>query len=211
MVRAKVAVLLARQRNEDERLRMEQITSAKAYIRMAKQIIDLGTRKLWITHGVSGSGKTTGSQKIIEREGAIRVRSDVERKRLFKTSKGCQSNESVHGAGIYSPTATATTYNSLFDIAKTILQSDFNVIVDATFLNFADRKRFHQLAKTEGAEFWILDFHADEETLKQRITYRRTTSNDASDATLEILSSQLKNQEPLSEEELHAVVIPERG
>ena len=208
MVRAKVAVLLARQRNKDERLRMEQITSAKAYIRMAKQIIDLGTRKLWITHGVSGSGKTTGSQKIIEREGAIRVRSDVERKRLFKTSKGSQSNESVHGAGIYSPTATATTYNSLFDIAKTILQSDFNVIVDATFLNFADRKRFHQLAKMEGAEFWILDFQADEETLKQRITHRRATSSDASDATLEILSSQLKNQEPLSEEELHAVVIP---
>ena len=114
----------------------------------------------------------------------------------------------MHGAGIYSPTATATTYNSLFDIAKTILQSDFNVIVDATFLNFADRKRFHQLAKMEGAEFWILDFQADEETLKQRITHRRATSSDASDATLEILSSQLKNQEPLSEEELHAVVIP---
>ncbi len=206
MVRAKVAVLRARQRNQVERLDMEQITPAKAYIRMAEQLSELGTRKLWITHGVSGSGKTTGSQKIVEREGAIRVRSDVERKRLFKTSKGSQSGESASEGGMYSPTASEATYHRLFEVAKTILRSDFNAIVDATFLKYADRERFHQLAKMEGAEFRILDFQVDEETLKQRISYRSTIGNDASDATLEILASQLKNQEPLSTDELNAVV-----
>jgi uncharacterized protein len=207
MIRAKVAVMTARQMNKVQHLDLEQITPAQAYLRMAKQLTELSTRRLWITHGVSGSGKTTGSQKIVEREGAIRVRSDVERKRLFKTSNGSQSDGSPREQGMYSSTASEATYNRLFDVAKTILQADFGAIVDATFLKYADRNRFHLLADKEGAEFRILDFQLDEETLKQRITHRRLTGTDASDATLEVLASQLKLQEPLSSGEL-AFAVP---
>ena len=35
-----------------------------------------------ITHGFSGCGKTTLSQSLLETVGALRIRSDVERKRL---------------------------------------------------------------------------------------------------------------------------------
>ena len=40
------------------------------------------TRRVSVTHGVTGSGKTTRAQAIVELSGAVRVRSDVERKRL---------------------------------------------------------------------------------------------------------------------------------
>ena len=204
LVRAKVAVMRARQLNEVQRLSLQQIAPARAYIRLAEQMSQSSPRKLWITHGVSGSGKTTGSLQIVEREGAIRIRSDVERKRLFKTSRS-NREEHAHGEGMYSPTASEATYKRLYDLAKSILQSGFNVIVDATFLKQADRQRFHFLAESEGAEFRIQDFQAEEETLKQRITKRRSQNSDASDATLEILKSQLATQEPLSEEELKSV------
>ena len=205
LVRAKVAVMQARQQNQVLRLVSHQIAPAKSYIHLAERMTQLGTRKLWITHGVSGSGKTSGSQQIVEREGAIRIRSDVERKRLFKTSRASQS-DSPPGEGMYSPTASEATHQRLFEVASSILQSDFNAIVDATFLRRADRQRFHGLAKSEGAEFRILDFQVDEETLKQRIMHRRLTSSDASDATSAILANQLLTQEPLTAEELEMTI-----
>ena len=205
MVRAKVAVMRARQLNQVQRLDARQIEPAQAYLRLAEQLRQSKQRKLWITHGVSGSGKTTGSQKIVEQQAAIRIRSDVERKRLFMTSRP-DRDDHAPGEGMYSPTASEATYNRLHDTAKTILQSGFDVVVDATFLKQSDRQHFRRLAEHEGAEFRIQDFQVDEETLKQRITHRRSKNNDASDATLEILKIQLANQEPLSSEELELVV-----
>ncbi len=201
LVRAKAEVIRARQLNQVQRLDSCQIAPAKTYIRVAERMTELDARKLWITHGPSGSGKTTGSQQVVERERAIRIRSDVERKRLFGTYRASQVCMN-HGECMYSPSASEATYQSLYDVAKSILRSDFNVVVDATFLRRADRKRFCDLATSEGAEFRILDFQVDESILKQRIAQRRLTSNDASDATLEVLANQLINQEPLSTEEL---------
>lgn len=208
LVRAKVAVMRARQLYEVQRLSMQQIAPARTYIRLAEKMSQKSPRKLWITHGVSGSGKTTGSLQIVEQEGAIRLRSDVERKRLFKTSRSSRE-QYAPGEGMYSPTASEATYTRLYDLTKSILQSGFNVIVDATFLKQSDRQRFRLLAESEGAEFRIQDFQAEEETLRQRITNRRTKNSDASDATLEILKNQLATQEPLSEEELKTVAGPE--
>jgi predicted kinase len=160
---------------------------------------------MWITHGASGSGKTTGSQQIVEQQGAIRVRSDIERKRLFKTSKANIFDREI-GRGMYSPNASETTYERLSEISSCILQSGFDVIVDATFLKHSDRERFRRLAETEGAEFRILDFQTDEATLQQRITQRKLTRHDASDATLEVLAAQLRTQEPLTADELKVIV-----
>ncbi len=211
LVRAKIAVMRARQRNQVQRLDLEQMVPAQGYIQLANRMIKPVKRHLWITHGVSGSGKTTASQRIIEREGAVRIRSDVERKRLFKTSGTMQLGNTMQsgnepGEGMYSPTASEATYRRLFDVAKDILRADFPVVVDATFLKQSDRQRFQMLAKLEHAEFRIVNFRVDEETLKQRIAHRRLTQNDASDATLTILANQLMAQEPLTADELEVTI-----
>jgi aminoglycoside phosphotransferase family enzyme len=205
LVRSKVALFRARQLNHEQPLDTKQLEPVHAYIRLAAQLMQPMKRRMWITHGASGSGKTTGSQLIVEQQGAIRVRSDIERKRLFRTSKADIFDSEI-GRGMYSPTASETTYERLSEISSCILQSGFDVIVDATFLKHADRERFRQLAETEGAEFRILDFQADEATLQQRITQRRLNRHDASDATLEVLAAQLRTQEPLTADELKVTV-----
>jgi len=205
MVRSKVALFRARQLNHEQPLDTRQLEPVHAYIRLATQLMQPMKRRMWITHGASGSGKTTGSQQIVEQQGAIRVRSDIERKRLFKTSKADQFGSEV-GSGMYSPSASEVTYERLSEIASCVLQSGFDVIVDATFLRHSDRARFRRLAESEGAEFRILDFQADEAMLQQRITQRRLNRNDASDATLEVLAAQLRTQEPLTSEELKVTV-----
>ncbi len=205
LVRAKVAVIRSRQLNHVQRLDSEQIAPAKAYIRLAEQIAHSADRRLWITHGVSGSGKTTVSQRIVQKESAIRIRSDVERKRLFKTSKTSRQDGNSTD-GLYSPTASEATYRRLFEVAKDVLHADFAVVVDATFLRRSDRQRFQVMARSENATFRIVDFQVDEATLRERINHRGLKQNDASDATIAILASQLLVQEPLTEDELEVTI-----
>ncbi len=205
LVRAKVAVIRSRQLNHVQRLDSEQIAPARAYIRLAERIAKSIDRRLWITHGVSGSGKTTFSQRIVQKEGAIRIRSDVERKRLFKTSK--ITRQDGHSAeGLYSPTASDATYRRLFDLARDIVHADFAVVVDATFLRRSDRQRFQLMARSEGADFRIVDIQVDEGTLRERISHRMLKQNDASDATLAVLDGQLLVQEPLTKDELELTI-----
>ncbi len=163
--------------------------------------------RLWITHGVSGSGKTTGSEYLVQQHGAIRLRSDVERKRLFGLTPS-QRPEGAFQQQVYSSQATEQTYDRLKELAGTLLRGGESVIVDATFLRQRDRQRFQDLAAAAGTGFAILQFSADRTELERRIAARSQQGEDASDANLQVLHSQLETMEPLSERELEFVDRP---
>jgi predicted kinase len=164
---------------------------------------------LWITHGVSGSGKTTLSEIIVQRRGAIRLRSDIERKRHFGLSPTERPDERMKKK-LYCESANRATYTRLRRLAHSILHDGYSVIIDATFLQQHERELFRELAEAEGVPFAILDCHADEQTLRQRIADRMSRDNDASDANLNVLEHQLSTHEPLSPLELkHVVDIPD--
>ena len=65
---------------------------------------------------------------------------------------------------------------------------------------------FASLAKREGASFGILQCHANEHILRQRITDRLAHQRDASDADLLVLDQQLASAQPLATEERQYVV-----
>ncbi len=201
LVRAKVAKMSAEQAGDDAAQRSRYNDEARLYLSLSHQLIQPQPLHLWITHGVSGSGKTTGSQQLVCSESAIRLRSDIERKRLFRTTLTDHLTLGV-GQGIYSASASESTYQALLFKARKILQGGFSVVIDATFLKHADRQRFQALAIAENADFQILNFRADVETLRKRIIDRRLANKDASDADLEVLSRQLSDQEPLTADEL---------
>ncbi len=209
LVRAKVAAMRAEQLAAADSDAAETPSGESAaawqdclsHIDLAHRFTLHQTPRLWITHGVSGSGKTTRSEAIVRQHGALRVRSDVERKRHF----GLSPDEEVPGYRkpvLYSSVATKVTYGRLWELARAILRGGFSVIVDATFLKLGDRERFQQLAETEGATFGIVHCEADATTLRQRIQYRTTEQQDASDADLSVLEHQLASQEPLTSAEL---------
>ena len=164
---------------------------------------------LWITHGVSGSGKTTLSELVVQRHGAIRLRSDIERKRHFGVSPTERPDERVKKK-LYFESANRATYSRLRRLACSILHDGYSVIVDATFLQQHERELFRELAEGEGVPFAILDCHADEQTLRQRVADRMSRDNDASDADVKVLEQQLLSQEPLTPTEWkHVVDIPD--
>lgn len=155
--------------------------------------------RLLITHGLSGSGKSTVAQVLAWQAEAIRLRSDVERKRLFGLPALARSRDS--GVDIYSPEATRMTFDRLRDGARELLQAGRAVIVDGAFLKHSERQAFHRLAVAEGVSFTSLDCQARTETLRRRVHARARAGNDASEATVEVLERQLSFAEPLTEDE----------
>lgn len=192
LVRALVARLRADQGGADR---------GPDYLALAMRLSSPPRARLLITHGLSGSGKTHVSRLLAREAGAVHLRADVIRKRLFGLSPTVVSHEAVPG-GIYTEEATSATYARLLDLSKLTLQWGWPVIVDATFLDAADRHRFAELAHRLGVPFTILHCQAPDAVLRARIAQRQAQGGDASEATLDVLSAQQARAQPLSSQEL---------
>lgn len=200
MVRAKVADIQRRQ-TQDDALRKELSQRLFDHVRLAESYTqDKRSARLLITHGFSGSGKTTYTTQLVDYSGAIRIRSDVERKRLYDLQAETRAETSV-GQGLYQASITEQTYARLAEFAQTIIQSGFTVIVDATFLQSQYRKQFKQLASKLSVPFKILDFQAPINVLETRVITRQKIAVDASDADLNVLKHQLTNHDLLDKDE----------
>ncbi len=207
MVRAKVAALRAEQVNDSV-----QSAEVADCLQLAEQLALLTCHSplstfpsLTITHGLSGSGKTTQSQQLLEKHGMIRLRSDVERKRLAGLSALDKSGGEISD-GLYSQQASRRTYQYLAHLAEGLLFSGWPVIVDAAFLERDQRDLFRDLAKRMGADFRIMDIQVDPDVLRERVSHRFAAGTDASEADLRVLEHQLATACPLDADELIDVV-----
>ncbi len=207
LVRAKVAAIRLGQPglNSDERERIE--TDYRGYIELAGRYTRPTRPALLIAHGLSGTGKTTLTQALVERLGAVRVRSDVERKRLHGLAPTARSGSALN-EGLYTAEAGVRTYDRLGALARAIINTGRTVILDATFLRCAQRDRLRALAEELCVPFLILAFEASETTLRERVVVREQAGRDASEAGLAVLEHQLASAEPLTaEERTHALTI----
>ena len=195
LVRAKVAALRSTQ------LAPTGAThAAQRYLDLAVACSHSPAPALMITHGLSGSGKTTLTQGLLESAGAIRIRADVERKRLFGLDAMARSGASLN-AGLYSGDASAATYARLLDLAAAVLAGGRHVVLDATFLRRAQRDAARGYAAARRLRFVILDFDVEVATLRERVTARTARGDDASEAGPEVLAEQLCSAEPLAADE----------
>ena len=81
LVRAKVAAIKTSQQAPTEESAASR-AKQDLYLRCARSLIRPASPLLVITHGLSGSGKTSTTSRLISRLPAVRCRSDLERKRL---------------------------------------------------------------------------------------------------------------------------------
>lgn len=206
MVRAKVTRFMLADPNIDDAARSNLEADYQRYIDLAESYTMFEQPFMLITHGVSGSGKSSISRAVIQELGVIRIRSDVERKRLF----GLDANDRSHSdldAGIYTPEATEQTYQRLIELADGIIHSATPVIIDATNLKRWQRDALREKAEQLAVPALTLSFTASEETLRRRVKKRHIEGDDASEAGLEVLEKQLQQQEAIVEEESHYTVV----
>jgi predicted kinase len=196
--RALVRALVARLRPPPAR---GQADATPDYLSLARRIADApADARLLITHGVAGSGKSWVTQRLLEHVGAVRLRSDVERKRLHGLAPLERSAPFVPG-GIYGEDATRRTYDTLLERAAWALRAGWPTLVDATFLRRAERERFARLAADLDVPFAVLHCHAPAATLHERILARAHGQRDASEADEAVLAQQQRSPDPLTDEE----------
>jgi predicted kinase len=196
MVRAKVAALRITQETDTEVLRALK-DEVRQYMNLAQSYTEVKKPFMAITHGFSGSGKSTFALMMVEQYGAIRIRSDRERMRMF----GSTSENSI-----YTADATKATYEHLLTLATSIHNSGYSVIVDATFLKQWQRELFLKQATKADISFYICTMECDRVLIQSRIEKRSQEGSDISEADLEILQKQLLSAEPLLRSEKEAAI-----
>jgi aminoglycoside phosphotransferase family enzyme/predicted kinase len=202
LVRAMVDSLAAEQAPAQ---RLELHARLRARIKAAWSYVDRPRSALIIMHGLSGSGKSWLTEQLIAPLAAIRIRSDVERKRMAEVSADCVPGD--FGQGLYSPEMTRRTYARLLECAESSLEGGINTIVDAAFLTRSSRRSFQELAARHGSTFTILSCQADHATMARRLKERAQRRTDPSDADAAILARQSRIAEPLDDEERASTIL----
>ncbi|WP_158592363.1 AAA family ATPase [Noviherbaspirillum sedimenti] len=207
LVRCKVYLLRLQELAADAPQRTDCERRMQAYLGFACASISPASPALMIMHGFSGSGKSTVAGAVVELCGAVRIRSDVERKRMQGIAAG-----SPAAGDLYAPAVSDATYARLGLLARRIVEAGLPVVVDAAFLDRAQRQRFAALARELGVPFLIFDVRADAALMRERLARRARQGGDPSDAGVEVLALQLVSHHPLSAEEMpHVAPVDSAG
>jgi aminoglycoside phosphotransferase family enzyme/predicted kinase len=155
---------------------------AKRYFGLAGNFIVPKPPMLVAIGGLSGTGKSVLARAlaaIVEPPpGAVILRSDVVRKRLFDVSETTPLSEAA-----YQASTSQRVYDLLSKTAERVLSQGCSVVLDAAFLGEAQREALPGLARQHGGRFVGLFLTADLATRLSRIERRE---HDASDATRDV-------------------------
>ena len=205
LVRAKVSAILSRERDSDSASDNE-IAEAQQYVDLARRQISKPPPIMIVLSGLSGSGKTWVSGQLMAALPAIRIRSDIERKRMFGLHE-TEDSDSAVGAGIYTEQSSRDVYSYLIEKAEKILAVNHNVILDAAFLDLKERSTAIEAAKLCGCAVVLLQVDAPLDILQKRIRSRQTKGNNASEAGLDVLQHQIATADPLTSNEKEIAVV----
>jgi aminoglycoside phosphotransferase family enzyme/predicted kinase len=187
--RAGVRAVVAMARTEQ--LAVEEQTELRAEIRRNARLADaylLPPKPVLVAiGGLSGTGKSTLAALLAAHvgspPGALHVRSDVERKRLFGVPETQRLDRQHYRIG-----TAERVYDIVEDKARRALAARHAVIVDAVFAKQEEREAIEAIAREAGCPFVGLWLNAPSETLIARVERRR---GDASDADRRVVREQL--------------------
>lgn len=192
-VRAVVAHLTARSPGlPAERVRAEE-ARRDSYLKIAEEVLETRRGEITILAGLPGSGKSTEALRRARQTRGLRIRSDVERKRLGK---------SWSTGDLYSEEATARTYQRLLECARAACLGGFHAVLDATHERREQRRAARALAEELGVSFRIVETSAPPEELRARVGRRRAAATDVSDADELVLERRRHTWEPFAPDEL---------
>jgi uncharacterized protein len=188
LVRAKVAALQASDASSQD-LRAALRARLARHIELSVSRALGSDPMLIVTCGFSGSGKTWLAEQLIPELPAVRIRSDVERKRMFGLEPLARSSSPRH---LYGEAQNRRVYRHLADCAASVIGGGDSVIVDAAFLDPDRRDEFAALAARLHVPHVILVAECPQSLLEARIRQREASGLDASEATVDVLHRQLE-------------------
>ena len=185
-IRCHVAANRSRQCT-DEAERADFAQKAQYLFKSASDYLIPTTPTLYAIGGFSGSGKSTLARQfaadISPAPGAVILRTDVIRRHLVGADKYSPMPQSA-----YTPSISDQVYTRMRELTSIITKAGISVILDAVFDRMVDRDRIDDMAARLSIPFQGIWLDVSRNKMMERISGR---TNDASDATAEILQAQL--------------------
>ena len=201
VVRAAVAAIRGAQADCSPADRHRAATECDRYLALAERLSAPPTPVMVVVTGVSGCGKSTLAGRIVGRLNAVRLRSDVERKRLAGMASTDRPDGPAAVAALYSAESTRRVYERLAGLARQLLAAGTSVVVDATCNARDERRLLAAAARGAGVPLAWLDIELPESLLLERVDRRRQEGADPSDATGDVVRRQLATREPIGDDE----------
>lgn len=185
-IRAMVGIQRGRLAADNTKAGLEH--SGRRYLRAAIGYLEPPAARLVAVGGFSGTGKSTLARGLAPAlgpaPGAVHLRSDLERKAMHGVDELDRLPVSA-----YSAAESRRVYDLLSSKAGAVLAAGHAVIVDAVFSAPEERAAIEAVARARHVGFDGVWLTADPAVLARRIADR---SNDASDATADVLQAQLQ-------------------
>jgi len=187
--RAGVRALVAADRSKERDGEARDVARKEAldYFRRAIGHLTPQAPRLIAVGGLSGTGKTVLARalcaELAPQPGAFHIRSDIERKRLFRH----HSTEPLP-PDAYAPEVSAEVYDIMLARAGDALAAGWPVVLDAVFAKAGERERAEEMARRRNCGFVGLWLETNADEMRKRVARRR---NDASDATADVVDKQL--------------------
>jgi len=205
-VRGKVAGFKLNECDEGQREKI--IKEAKRYFDLSYYYANLLLKdnsidkktKMFITCGLTGTGKSVVAGKLAIDYSAKIISTDILRKEIANLDKYTRVYEK-YGEGLYSPEKINFVYKKAIKMAENCLSKNKNCIIDATFQKKKHRDMAYRLAKDKNANFLIVECVSSEKEVKERLRKRAENQRSISDGRWEIYLEQRKVFEPLSKDE----------
>ena len=158
-----------------------QQRAAKYFMLASKYATQLNSEpELYVVCGLPGTGKSTVAELVSGLKSGIHIRSDVERRVIFKLDfdkhyyRGFEQD-------VYSPEATCMTYRKMHEMADKLLENHKTVILDATYSRRELLDEVIRVATTKNVPIKLLYCKTSDEIARERITAKREAYE--SDAT----------------------------
>lgn len=206
IVRAKISLFHAQQTNLSSQERQALQEKYRNFMNLAETYTMLDKPILFITHGLTGSGKSVLAKALTDNMSAYQVRSDVVRKNLLGLVAQAKTNSGIN-QGAYDPKITDQTYAALQSVTKEIITAGYSAVVDAAFLKSTQREKFYQLALELKVPFIILNCQASRPQLETWIAKRQQENQDPSEAGVEVLSMQEQTKDALDAREQASTIL----
>ncbi|MEN6542059.1 AAA family ATPase [Parvibaculum sp.] len=181
-VRAKVTAVIADTEEKRDR--------SRAYLDFALAALAPRAPRMVAVGGLSGTGKSTLAMALAPKLGlplgAVHLRSDIVRKRLFNVAPLERLPEAA-----YAKNVGRRVYDEMLTLAGTALGAGMTVVVDAVFSREGERGRAERLAAEAGVPFEGIWLEAPASVLEARVASRAAEALDPSDADVRVLHQQL--------------------
>ncbi len=209
MVRCMAASIMAEQAEAGDR--EAHVENANAYLQLAEYIV-AGERKrfLAITSGVTGTGKSTVARLVAERWGARHLQTDVIRRELAGIGRAERSGSGL-SSGIYTAEMSRRTYAEMHRQAAEALASGESMVMDGTHLQRRHRRESLDVGRDAGVMTVVVECSLEGSEAVRRLEERFAGGESESEGRPEVHAAQVREWEPVSDDEADAVVRVDTG